>query len=40
MQEIITATCVKDDEQPEYNNSMETGLIRDNGKVPPTGGVV
>lgn len=27
-------------EEPEYNNSVETGLIRDNGKVPPTGGVV
>lgn len=24
----------------EYNNSVETGLIHDNGKVPPTGGVV
>ena len=27
-------------EELEYNNSVETGLIRDNGKVPPTGGVV
>lgn len=27
-------------EEPEYNNSVETGLIRDTGKVPPTGGVV
>ena len=27
-------------EEPEYNNSVETGLIRDNGKVPETGGVV
>lgn len=24
----------------EYNHSVETGLIRDTGKVPPTGGVV
>ena len=24
----------------EYNNSVETGLIRDTGKVPKTGGVV
>lgn len=39
-QEILTITCVKDDEQPEYNNSRETGLIRDNDKVPKTGGVV
>lgn len=28
------------DQLKEYNNSVETGLIRDNGKVPPTGGVV
>ena len=27
-------------EEQEYNNSVETGLIRDNGRVPPTGGVV
>jgi len=39
-QEVLTMTCAKDDDQPEYNNSVETGLIRDNGKVPPTGGVV
>lgn len=39
-QEILTTTCAKDDDQPEYNNSVETGLIRDNGKVPKTGGIV
>lgn len=27
-------------EEPEYNNSVETGLIRDVCKVPPTGGIV
>jgi hypothetical protein len=39
-QEIIAITCIKDDEQPEYNNSVETGLIKDIGTVPKTGGVV
>lgn len=27
-------------EEPEYNNSVETGLIKDVRKVPPTGGIV
>lgn len=30
----------RDKMEKEYNNSVETGLIRDNRKVPPTGGVV
>lgn len=30
----------RDKMEAEYNNSVETGLIRDNGRVPPTGGVV
>ena len=29
-----------DQEQPEYNNSIETGLIKDVRRVPPTGGVI
>ena len=38
--ELKSAVTTKRREEPEYNNSVETGLIRDNGKVPPTGGVV
>ena len=37
--EAITLLALKA-EQQEYNNSVETGLIRDNGRVPTTGGVV
>ena len=37
--EAITLLALKA-EQPEYNNSIETGLIRDNSKVPKTGGIV
>ena len=29
-----------DEMDAEYNNSIETGLIRDNSRVPKTGGVV
>lgn len=38
----LMKTCREDKGglEKEYNNSIETGLIRDNGKVPPTGGVV
>lgn len=37
--EAITLLTLKAEEQ-EYNNSVETGLIRDNGKIPKTGGIV
>ena len=38
--ELKIAVQAKRAEEPEYNNSVETGLIRDYGKVPKTGGVV
>lgn len=39
--EAITLLAAAEDQaNDEYNNSIETGLIRDNGKVPPTGGIV
>lgn len=36
---VMTKECDKM-EEPEYNNSVETGLIQDNGKIPKTGGIV
>lgn len=37
---ITLLATVEDHANTEYNNSIETGLIKDVRRVPPTGGIV